>query len=271
MQADGYPGYDQLYDKARKPGPIVEVACWAHVRRKIFDVHEAEKSVAAKEALDQIALLYAAEKQLKRAPNWMTRVAGRVDSRKQAQSFFHWAEGILGQISAKMPLALALRYAITRKDALLRFTENGQLEIDNNAAERSIRGIALGRKNYMFAGPDSGGDNAAAMYSLIETAKLNKVDPEAWLADVLRRVGEGHPVNRLDELLPWNWTDETADIPEDGIPATEGELAIVEGLRNNVLARDLPDGGWNFEQAGGRKADGNGRFYVLLSTYSGTR
>lgn len=116
---------------------------------------------------------------------------------------------MLGQVSARTPLAEALRYAVRLKPALLAYTENGRLEIDNNLAENALRGIAVGRKNWMFAGADCGGERAAAMYSLLETAKLNGVNPQNWLADVLDRVGQGHSINRLDELLPWNWTPAT--------------------------------------------------------------
>lgn len=111
---------------------------------------------------------------------------------------------MLARASARSPLAEALRYAVKLKPALLAYTENGRLEIDNNLAENALRGIAVGRRNWLFAGADCGGERAAAMHTLLHSAKLNGVDPEAWLADVLERVGRGHPVNRLDELLPWN-------------------------------------------------------------------
>ena len=123
-------------------------------------------------------------------------------SKLTALDFFAWADGVMGKVSSRTPLAEALRYAVRLKPALLTYTENGQLEIDNNLAENALRGIALGRKNWMFAGADCGGERAAATYSPLETVKLNGVNPQHWLADVLDRVGRGHPINRLDELTP---------------------------------------------------------------------
>ena len=127
-------------------------------------------------------------------------------SKLRALDFFAWADGVLGKISARSPLAEALRYGVKLKPQLLTYTEDGRLEIDNNLAENALRGIAVGRKNWLFAGADCGGERAAAMYSLLETAKLNAVNPQEWLADVLNRIGTGHPINRIDELLPWKWT-----------------------------------------------------------------
>jgi hypothetical protein len=133
------------------------------------------------------------------------RRKARKYSKLKALDFFQWADGVLAQVSARAPLAEALRYAVRLKPALLAYTEDGRLEIDNNLAENALRGIAVGRKNWLFAGADCGGERAAAIYSLIETAKLNGINPQAWLADVLDRIGRGHPINRMDELLPWNW------------------------------------------------------------------
>ncbi len=126
--------------------------------------------------------------------------------RLKALDFFAWAEDVLSKASARSPLAEALRYAVKLKPALLAYTDDGKLEIDNNPAENALRGIAVGRKNWLFAGADCGGERAAAMYSLLETAKLNGVNPQEWLADVLDRIGKGHPINRIDELLPWKWS-----------------------------------------------------------------
>ena len=115
-----------------------------------------------------------------------------------------WLQAVLRKVSGKSELAKAIRYALTRWEALVRYVDDGRLEIDNNAAERALRAVALGRKNYLFAGSDAGGERAAALYSLTETAKLNGLDPEAYLRDVLARIAD-HPINRIDELLPWNW------------------------------------------------------------------
>ena len=203
LQADAYAGYEALYSPARtKPGPIIEVACWAHCRRKIFDVWEASKSPVAKEALDRIALLYAIETKARLAPP-DERVEHRAETAPLLDSFFDWAGKALAKLSAKSALAEAFRYTITRREALSRFITDGRLEADNNIAENAIRGIALGRKNYLFAGSDTGGERAAAIYTIVETAKLNGVNPEAYLCDTLAKIAEGHPITRIDELMPW--------------------------------------------------------------------
>ncbi len=132
---------------------------------------------------------------------WQARMA----SKAKALEFFIWADDVLSRASARSPLAEALRYAVKLKPQLLTYTEDGRLEIDNNPAENALRGICLGRKNWLFAGADCGGERAAAMYSLLETAKLNRINPHEWLADVLDRIGKGHPINQIDELVPWNW------------------------------------------------------------------
>jgi transposase len=203
LQADGYAGFEGLYNPARtKPGPITEVACWAHCRRKFFDVWEATKSPVAKEALDRIGAVYAIEDKARFAP-----AAERVEHRRQTapllEAFFIWANTIVLKLSGKLELAKAFRYTITRREALTRFLTDGRLEVDNNVAENAMRGIALGRRNYLFAGSDSGGERAASIYSLVATAKLNGLNPEAYLRDILAKIAEGHPINRIDELLPW--------------------------------------------------------------------
>lgn len=205
LQADGYAGFNELYDPGRRdPGPIIEVACWAHVRRKFFDVHEAVKSPIAAEALSRIGQLYAVEAGL-RGKSAQERRTGRDQLRPLLQGLEHWSQGQLRSISTKSPLADAFRYMLKRWAALTRFLDDGRLCIDNNAAERAIRPLAIGRKNYLFAGSDNGGDRAAAMYTLIETARMNAVDPHAWLVDVLDRLAKGHTINRIGELLPWAW------------------------------------------------------------------
>ncbi len=148
--------------------------------------------------------LYEIERQIAHDPPDDRREV-RKASKLKIRIFFATAEATLAKISARTPLALALHYALNRREALLRYTSDGRLEIDNNRAENAIRGIAIGRKNWLFAGADCGGERAAAIYTLIETAKLNGVNPQVWLTDALDRIGKGHPINRIDELLPWAW------------------------------------------------------------------
>jgi transposase len=180
----------------------VEVACWAHCRRKFFDVWETTQSPVAKEAIDRIAALYAIETKARFAP-----VAERVEQRTQTgpllDSLFDWADMTVARTSAKSALADAFRYTIKRRKALSLFVTDGRLEPDNNIAENAMRSISLGRKNYLFAGSDEGGDRAAAMYTIMQTAKLNRLNPEAYLTDTLTRIADGHPINRISELMPW--------------------------------------------------------------------
>jgi len=203
LQADGYSGFEKLYGPARtKPGPITEVACWAHTRRGFFDEWEHHKSATAKQALDRIAAIYAVEARAAFAP-----IAERVELRREAaplvDAFFGWAEATVAKLSAKSSLAGAFTYAINRRDALSRFITDGRLEVDNNIAENAMRCIALGRKNFLFAGSDTGGDRAASIYTIVQTAKLNGMNPEAYLRDTLTRIADGHPINQLDALMPW--------------------------------------------------------------------
>jgi transposase len=205
LHADAYAGFKNLYQPHPLTGDarLVEVACWAHARRKIYDVHHATKSPAAKELLERIGELFAIEEEISgRRPQ--DRLAARAERSvpllAQMKSRF---EAILNTVSRKSSLAEALRYSLSRWDALTRFTTDGRLDICNNAAERAIRPLALGRKNWMFAGADSGGDRAAVMYTIIETAKLHSLDPEAYLRSLIARIAE-HPAKRIGELLPWN-------------------------------------------------------------------
>jgi transposase len=200
LHADGYAGFNAIFET----GTVTEAACWAHVRRKFFDVHAVSGSPLAKEALDQIAALYAIEAQIKGKPP-DERLGYRGDHAVPLIAELKaWLEATLQKISGKSELAKAMRYAQSRWPALCCYLSEGRVEIDNNAAERSIRGIALGRKNYLFAGSDTGGTRAAAIYSLIETCKLNAIDPEACLRDILGRIAD-HKINRIAKLLPWNW------------------------------------------------------------------
>jgi transposase len=199
LQADAYPGFDKLYGER-----IVEVACWAHARRKIFDVHQSTKSPVAADALKKIAELYRVETTIRGRPPDQRREVRQEQSKPLLTELGRWFTVQLGRLPPKGALAEAFRYALANWTALMRYLDDGRLEIDNNRAENTIRGVALGRKNWLFAGSDAGGDRAAAVYSLIETCKLNGIDPFAWLRDVLTRIAD-HPINRIADLLPWHW------------------------------------------------------------------
>ena len=201
MHSDGYAGFGAL----ARAGPVREVACLAHVRRKFFDVHAAQGSAIAAEALEWIAALYAIEKEARGQPPERRVAIRRAGAAPHLDEFERWLQTQLPRISAKTPLAAAIRHALTRLKRLRSYIEHGFLEIDNNPAERAMRPIALGRKNYLFMGSASGGRAAAIAYTLIETARLNDVDPQAWLAQVLERIPD-YKINRVDELLPWNCT-----------------------------------------------------------------
>ena len=206
LQADGYAGFDAVYET----GCIQEAACWAHVRRKFYDLHVAHKSPVAAEAIERIAALYAIEKEIRGHPADQRCEVRNVRARPLLDSLKQWLEEMLGKLSRKSDTALAVRYALSRWDALLRYVDDGRIEIDNNAAERALRTVALGRKNYLFAGSDAGGERAAAIYSLIGTAKLNGLDPEFYLRNVLSCIAD-HPINHLEELLPWNLVTNPAE------------------------------------------------------------
>ena len=199
MHADGYAGFGDLY----RSGRVEEVACMAHVRRKFVDVHKAQGSAIAEEAIRRIAELYAIEKQARGSPPDERVRLRQAEARPLLDDLETWLTAQLRRISGKSPLAQAIRYALARLKRLRPYLDHGFLEIDNNTAERSIRAIALGRKNWLFAGSERGGRSAAIAYTLIETAKLNGVDPQAWLTHVLDRIAD-HKIDRIDELLPWN-------------------------------------------------------------------
>jgi transposase len=204
LQADGYSGFGPLYETANgQSATVTEVACWAHVRRKFYDIHVATNAPIAGDALARIGQLFDIERAaMGRLPQERARIR-QGSARPVIDDLAAFFDATLSRISGKSELAGAIRYARSRWSALTRYLDDGRLEISNNAAERAIRPLALGRKNYLFAGSDAGGERAAAAYTLIETAKLNSLDPEAYLRDILGRIADHH-INRIGELLPWN-------------------------------------------------------------------
>lgn len=211
IQADAYKGYEALTRPlGLTPPGITHAACWAHARRHLYDEHEKTKSPIAEEALRRIGQLYEVEA----AITGMTaeqRVAARQEHAVPILGDLkEWFEVQRRRLSSKTTLYKAIGYAVTRWDSLTLYVADGRIGIDNNPAERSLRGIALTRKNFLFLGSEAGGDRAAILYTVLETAKLGGLDPEAYLADVIDRMAKGHPINRLCELLPWNWGPTTA-------------------------------------------------------------
>jgi transposase len=204
MQADAYAGYHRLYDAGRRPGPIVEAACWAHARRKFFDLARLSKAPIALEAVTRIDALFAIEREINGRPPDARGTVRQERSRPRVEALGSWLREHHAKLSPHSQLAKAIAYSLNSWDAFMRFLDDGRLCMSNNAAERALRCVAVGRRNWTFAGSDAGGHRAAAIYTLIETAKLNEVDPQAWLADVLARL-QDHPARRIAELLPWNW------------------------------------------------------------------
>ena len=218
LQADAYGGYGRLYEPGRTPGPILEAACWAHARRKFFVLADvagsARRAAQGKalavlssiclEAVQRIDALFDIERNINGHDAKARRAARRALSRPLLADLHQWLGEQRTRLSRGNDVARAINYLLKRWTAFTRFLEDGRICISNNAAERALRGIALGRKSWLFCGSDRGGQRAAVMYSLIVTAKMNDVDPQAWLADVLARIAD-HPARRLDELLPWNW------------------------------------------------------------------
>jgi transposase len=198
LQADAYAGFDRLYGER-----IQEAACWAHVRRKFYDIHVQLSSPIAAEALERIGKLYDIEAEIRGRPPDERCSVRKERAGAQLKALRAWLERTVTMLSRKSELAQAIRYALSNWLALTRYRDDGRLEIDNNAAERALRAVALGRKNWLFAGSDDGGERAAAIYTLIGTAKLNDIDPEAYLRHVLERIPD-HPINKVEALLPWN-------------------------------------------------------------------
>lgn len=205
LQVDAFAGFNALFDS----GDIKEAACWAHARRKFYDLHEARPSAVTTEALNRIGALYQIEAEIRGKPPDERRHLRQQKSLPLIDDFEQWLRATLLKLSRKSDTTAAIMYALNLWPALKLYCDDGRIEIDNSAAERALRGVAIGRRNYLFAGADSGGERAAAMYSLIGTAKLNGIDPEAWLRHVLATIAD-HPVNRVDEFLPWHFVNQFA-------------------------------------------------------------
>jgi len=199
LQADAYSGFHHLYDTGR----IREAACWAHARRKFHDIHAAHPSPTTSGALDHIGALYGIEAQVRGKPSEERRAIRQARAAPLLAELRTWMEKTLRSLSPKSETSEAIRYALSRWRALTRYADDGRIEIDNSAAERALRAVALGRKNYLFCGSDGGGESAATIYTLLGTARLNGIDPERWLREVLARTAD-QPLSRIEELLPWN-------------------------------------------------------------------
>jgi transposase len=212
LQADAYGGFNSLYDPQRSPAPITEAACWSHGRRKFFVLADIAKSAPGREgpaplalaAVRRIDAIFAIEGEINRLPAEPRLAVRTARSAPLVTELESWMRSERARLSRHADVAKAMDYMLKRWAAFTRFLSDGRICLTNNAAERALRGIAIGRKNWLFAGSDRGGERAATMYTLIATAKLNNIDPQAWLADVLRRIAD-HPARRLNQLLPWNW------------------------------------------------------------------
>lgn len=210
LQADAFSGFGRLYEPGREAGTILEAACWSHARRKMFDLAELKKAPMAIEAVRRIDALFAIERDIN-GLDAEGRFKVRAErSRPLVADLEAWLRQNRARLSAKAEMAKAIDYMLKRWPSFTRFLDDGRICLSNNAAERAIRGIAVGRRNWTFAGSDAGGRRAAGMYTLIETCKLNDVDARAWLADVLKRLPD-HPAARLHDLLPWNWQLQSAN------------------------------------------------------------
>ena len=204
LQADAYDGFNDLYAIGRKPAPITEAACWSHGRRHLFKLADVAKAPLAIEAVRRIDAICNVEREINGLPAAQRHAIRQIRVVPLVASLEQWMRAERGKLSRHADVAKAMDYMLKRWQAFTRFLYDGRICLTNNAAERALRGIALGRKSWLFAGSDRGGERAAAMYSLVVTARLNNIDPRAWLADVLHRIAD-HPASRLHELVPWNW------------------------------------------------------------------
>jgi transposase len=206
LQADAYKGYAKLYAPAANGvAQFREAACWAHLRRDFHDLWVGSKSPIAREALDRIGAIYDIEAHISGKSAAVRHAARQAQSKPRVEAFHAWAQAQLTKLPAKGDLTNAFRYALARWPAFCLFLEDGRVAIDNNPAERALKPIGIGRKNWLFAGADTGAETLARAMTIIETAKMNGLDPQAYLTDVLARIND-HKINRLDELLPWNWS-----------------------------------------------------------------
>jgi transposase len=213
LQVDGYAGFGGLVTGAANDAPTLAF-CWAHARRKFYDVHVATNSPLAHEALQRIGALYAIEADIRGQTAEQRQQVRQQRSRPLVEAMHAWLPGLLGRLSGRSTLAQAIRYALNHWKGLIRFLDDGRFELDTNIVERAMRPVALGRKNALFAGADSGGKHWAMVATLIQTAKLNNVEPLAWLTDVLKRIVSGQTKrNQLDTLLPWNWKQQSNVAP----------------------------------------------------------
>ena len=205
LQVDAYAGFEAMFvpPAPNVPSNIIEISCWAHVRRGFFELYEANQSLTAKEAIERIKALYTIETAIRGESADIRRAMRQKHAVPLLAELHGWMVQVRTEVENGSAIARALNYALNRWEALLRYTEDGRLEIDNNIAERSVRGSCVGKKNYLFFGSDSGGERAAIAYSLIETCKLNHIDPQRYLQYVLERIAD-YPINRVEELLPWN-------------------------------------------------------------------
>jgi transposase len=204
LQADAYAGFNDLYVAGRKPGPLVEAGCWAHGRRKLFVLADLAKAPLAVEAVRRIDAIFAIERDINGLSAAQRHAIRQIRVAPLVTALEQWMRSERTKLSRHADVAKAMDYMLKRWAAFTRFVADGRICLTNNAAERALRAIALGRKSWLFAGSDRGGERAAAMYSLIATAKLNDADPRAWLAHVLAQIAD-HPASRLDELMPWHW------------------------------------------------------------------
>jgi len=211
LQVDGYVAYDALANPKREGGPLVLALCWSHFRRRFYDIAKGGNAPIATEALLRISRLYQIEDEIRGKSAEARRAARQARSKELVEKLHVWLEQQLARVSRSSVIAEDIRYGLNHWQGLSRFLDDGRIEIDSNTVERSIRGIALGRKNALFAGSDEGAENWACLASLIETAKLNGVNPQAWLTDILTKLVNGWPASHIDELMPWAYAKSAQD------------------------------------------------------------